>query len=345
MAPNERQTKEQTEGVGTGPKVEAPAFEINQIHTPDEGHEPTPSPNWIPHPSGNGVLIVRRYGYQLDHVPGRKETCEAHRFVDLKSLARWLNRYGDPETVQILFGEDKVEAALEPRRVNERRVTCDIVAHPTFVAWRDVIDGSPLTQLQFLNLLRGFGSAFEDSLAAEALSGELLKIKVAEGRDMTVEYDATGLAKYHGGEQRKSAGGSIKPSFQLNLPVVLGVMKEPHYTGADEHEATYDIEILVSMSVDEGRALFDLSAPRLTLVLLEARRDAAKYLERQLEDGFQVLLGKYNSTLETTIYSMTAQDPFEQAEPEWLDGDPDPPEGPGLPDADTAPTVDADEGL
>lgn len=268
--------------------AEQPAIAIQTITHPWEQHEPSPMTQTVGCPSGNGVLVTTREGYTVTRFDGPKESIESHSFDDIESLARWLIRYGKPESAQVLFDQDEIVASLEPRTVNSRRVRCKLVPHPSFAAWLDAT-GRPLSQADFLELLRGHGAAFSQPNSAESLAGELLKIEVASGHKLNSEIDATGLQKFHGSDTKKEVSGKIPPSFKLYVPVVDGVRT------ADDAEAAYMVDVLVTLSIKENRPQFKLSIPSLPLILRKSRRDAADFLERLLGDGFEVLLGKYSS--------------------------------------------------
>lgn len=270
--------------------ADQPAIAIQNISHPWEQHEPSPQTQVVDCPSGNGVLVTTRDGYKVQRFEGAKERIEAHTFDDLASLARWLVRYGKGDQVQVLFGLERVVASIEPTAVNSREVSCKILPHPSYDAWVKAT-ASPLSQSQFLELLRGHGAAFAESAAAESLAGELLKIEVASGHKLNSEIDATGLQKFQGSDSKQEVSGKIPPSFRLYVPVIDGVMTE------GDSEAHYWIDVLVTMSIKENRPQFKLSIPSLPLIERQARREAAEYLERLLGDEFEVLLGKYESTV------------------------------------------------
>lgn len=249
---------------------------------------PTPALEITAAPDGNQQLAVVKEGYRLERILGPTKNAREHTFHDLKSAAEWLNRHADVAEVEILADEAEVVAALTPGDPTGDVVRARMIAHPMLSSWTGIF-GKPLNQKALHAQVRGNKAAFRESAPgvseAEVISGELKKLSVGNTSDLQGELDEMGYYRFQSSTGRVEVSGRIPSSFEIVVPVFIGV--------EDEHgiECRYPIEILVWMNADGGAVAFTLSAPGLPLIMHQARLDAVAYLRSLLNDGFLVGLG------------------------------------------------------
>jgi hypothetical protein len=251
------------------------------------------------HPDGTSSLTVAvRNGYKLETLRGRQRLRRSHIFDDLKSFAEWIVRHmTDQERAEIAVGAaGNVEALADARDPDSDRVSCRLRRHPVFAAWADCL-GEQIGQRTLQQLVRassGHVPARSDLLTALAM------LKVAEGAGFEHRIDETGATRFSSEKASQTVTGAIPPTLILLTPIFEGV-------GHPGAEAEYEIEVLVSLDVRDGRVVFKLVAPGLELVLSHARRDVVAFLDSLLPGAYQVGLG----TLETRPATALLPEPVE----------------------------------
>ena len=253
------------------------AGEVKQVYA--EAADAVPEISAIESPDGYGQVVIVKEGYDVKRLGGRDEGKREHTFDDLATFAAYLNRHGNAEKVELLLSGDCAVAALDPQATEPELITCNLDLHPTFKAWKEVLD-NPMPQKVFHQLVRGFRGSVEDS---EGLLAALRVVSVARKGEMKSEIDETGATRLNLLTETREMAGTLPPEFVVTTPVFRGILNE---TG---EEIRYSVEMLLSIDIDA--MAFTLNAPALALVEHQARQDVAAMLKRELNEGFLVGLG------------------------------------------------------
>lgn len=263
---------------------------------------PSDTPTIVVDPDGHHAVVLIRDGYNLKRLDGPMAVVPTHTFADLGTFAAYLNRHAaDPERCHILLDPQAltVKAGVDPRNTAADLVSCTLQRHPRYVRWAKAFQ-SPLTQQGMLNLILGAEEDFArlrsdegDDLGsmARSLAAQLQKFSAGRNIQMKVETDETGAIRFQGLEDKVEVRGKLPPRFVVVVPFLVGV-ERPDDT-SEWVEATYAMEVLMRVDVDDKGPSFCLSCPRLPVLQHEAQRDAAAYLEHKLNDGFLVGLGGF----------------------------------------------------
>jgi len=255
--------------------------------------DPTPVLEEKANPSGHGTVAVVKEGYRLEKLPGKQKNARKHVFHDPRSLAEWLNREADAGATDILVAQKDIACCLTPEDPHGDMVRCEMQHSPEFVAWSGAFAGRSFSQKDLHAFIRGNLQSFSGDGGpvnpGKVLASDIQKLSVNSGKEFTGELDPMGYYRFQGGTGRAAVEGSIPPSFEIEIPVFVGVAR-PN----EESEIRYPLEVLVSIDIDDDRdekCSFKLSCPSLPLVLHQARIDTATFLRSLLNDGFLVGLG------------------------------------------------------
>lgn len=264
-------------------------------------------------PNGDGFVLALKEGYQLKTLPGPRVHRRSHVFDDLGTFAEYLNRHAvDRLGTEILLNDSRIVAALEPKNPIGDKLVCDLVQHPRFAAWAHVLTDDPnssagpdkLNQKEFFALLRARRDDLVDPMQAAQLLGSVQMLKLTNSGDRALELDERGYTRFMGGNERRNVAGEFPPFFSIRVPIFEGVHEvvdpEPGVetllaAGRQVFggELTYEIEILLWLEEVGGAVFFELQAPMLDLVVRQARRDAARYLQARLVAPLMVGLGVF----------------------------------------------------
>lgn len=246
---------------------------------------PTPDINAVPNPSGHGSVAVVRDGYKVERLPGPMKKQRCHIFHDLRSLAEWLNRHAADsiEAVEILAGETAVEAALSPAALGGDLLRCNLKFHPAFDAWRGIF-GKKLSQKQLHAFVRGNANSLPTG--GDVFAGELRSMQAVKGAEFKAELDERGFYRVASATARADVQGKIPSNFKIEVPIYIGVCHPNEIV-----ERVYNIDVMLSMEVEEAGVSFMLECPELPVTLHNARLDAVEWLKSLLSKGFLVGLG------------------------------------------------------
>lgn len=265
---------------------------------------PTIKPELVTTPDGTARATLVRDGYRLEKLDAGQRIKRIHAFDDLESFATWLRHQVDvlgydSDVVEVLVGQVSVTALLEPGERHGDQVTCQLVPHPMFAAWRRTVDhacGGPMTfnQEGLFSFVRGVEKSIvgPGDFTGKILAGEIAKIKVTKGAEINSELDTRGIHTVRATGENTAVASRIPAEILVRTPIFSGVfVADPDDpAGQTTKEAIYDLEVMVSMSVDTG-ILFRLECPQLPIVMHQARRDAVAYLKGLLGEKFRVCLG------------------------------------------------------
>lgn len=254
-------------------------------------HDPTPTLEHTPQPSGWGSVAVIKEGpdcWGLVKLDGPMRGRRIHTFDDVASFARFLTRHADPAQTEILVDYEEIVAALDPADPHGDLLKCQLVAHPTYGLWKASASTGNLPQRYMHRLVRGSEAALGP--AYELLLGKLGHIKTLIADSGEVELTKTGLAKLVGGSRRTEGGESFPAEIEIETPIWTGIMHadvEP----PGGRECSYRLAFLVHLELLDGQLVFELDCPALALHERAARDDVARYLQALLGDAFEVGLG------------------------------------------------------
>jgi hypothetical protein len=217
----------------------------------------------------------------------------------VRDLAGWLKKHAQPVTTHILVGQDEIVALLDARHPRSHRAIGNLLDHPLWKRWSDVL-GRALTQKQLLALLRSGWGEIKDDLRAEKLRAAMGALTVRTGTTFKAEVDERGMTRLAAADANNVIDQPIPDAFELIAPLFVGVVLTGD--GDTRHEPVYRVGIEVSVDVQHGQAFFTLNAPNLEVVELRAREDVAECLRQQLDDrGWLVGLGTLRVETWTTI--------------------------------------------
>ena len=252
---------------------------------------PTPALAPLTLPTSPSVAAVKT-GFTLYNFPGAR--ARDHVFHDLGSFAAFLTRLASNKAgeVEILVEDTKVVALTDPTNPNGDRLTCELVEHPTFAAWKALF--SKTLQRDFHQKLRGLVSTISDQTLGKVLFEGAQKVKAATGADVESELDERGYWRVTGETNRTEVSTPIPSIFKILTPLYLGVTTlaadVPIEVQNPPRECSYDLEVLLSMSLNP--VAFELTCPGLPAVKHQARLDVLACLQRLLGASFLVGLGK-----------------------------------------------------
>jgi hypothetical protein len=244
---------------------------------------PVAQPEVVKSPNGYGGFVVHHQDYDVEHLPGPIEGARRHAFDDLRGFAAWLKREAAaPDDVDILVDREVVVAFLDPLRAEPERVTCALALDPCFAMVKAIL-GKPLSQAQMVQFVRTWRDRIDSS---DLLASALRTIQVVKGGEFKSEIDETGATRFIGSTDKRDVAVRIPPEITLSTPVFRGVEE---YVGSP---ARYEVELFVTVNLDDGVPVFSLAFPAFEDVYTKARIDAAGFLRTELGDGFLVALGK-----------------------------------------------------
>jgi hypothetical protein len=252
-----------------------------------------PSPTLLEHPDCTGRRVVAlRDGYKLHDLAAPKEVRRKHRFTALRDFAAWLQRHAQPDVAEIGVGADRIHAIVRGLELRADCVTCDLVYHPTYLAWTSHL-GKPLDQRTFHHLVRSQRGSIGEAQATELL-GALMQLRVAENLECNL--DEYGFTRFAGVSRNHEVQGRLSPTLVATTPVFTGVFGRvltlEEGAAAKEVETAYELELLVSMVKGERGLLFTLDCPGLDLVRHQAREDLVAYVRSLLGDEWLVGQGE-----------------------------------------------------
>lgn len=282
--------------------------------SPAETNPPLPTPRLRPvtAPDQDGYYYAVRQGWTVEHVPGPQRGRRMHRFDDLASCAQWLNRHApDRNRTEILVEQNRLVAALAPSDCHGDLVACSLQFDARYKAWLDAFSSNQLSQKAFHALLR----ANSIDVAAPVLDMLLAAVRdltITKGGKRQIKLTDHNMIEFVGSTQNREYTGKLPTRFLVNCPIYEGVQvptgisftpalpppvalpgQDVPISGPSPWvDASYAIEVLLSMDeVPSGDVAFVLEAPALPRIVRAARRDAARYFDHLLEDGFLVGLG------------------------------------------------------
>lgn len=221
---------------------------------------------------GDEVVAVRS-DYRV--VAKRVEQA-GHRFHDIVSFARWLNRAHDEEEskVDILCDGDAIQAWVPGQAVR----TCEMRHSPMFKRWLALLN-KPQNYKALINSLREVEETIDTGVLS-VLLGQLHKLKVVKGSEVEVRTGANGNTEF----VSKTGSANVEGTLPRSLPVNCVV-----YAHADA--ARYLFSVDINMNTDGDLPTFTLAAPTLVTTLEVARQDAIADFEKILSPRFLVGYG------------------------------------------------------
>jgi len=239
-------------------------------------HEPVKT---LPHPSGDGQILVLRDGdswrSKIDRGPTR--TVPRHEFSDLTDFCSYVAARFKPEPCELLVDGLRacVTAYQDPHRAElDDRVSCSLPKHPAYVAWNEMSGWH--SQQEVVEHLRGFGDYVLDEGGKEWLLSLFQQLGLTAREEWTSEVDGHGRIVVRSASTKEAMSSRLPTSVDVEVPIYRGVL-------VGDVEPVYTLELLIGMEKDEkGRPLFRFTCPRLPLVLHDALGDVVLCLRERL---------------------------------------------------------------
>jgi len=249
-------------------------------------------------PGAEQVLV--RDGYSMKKLDGPDRRVRGHMYSDLGTFAAALNQHFQPSTTDILMNDHQVVADSNPHCVGVDIVRCSMSMHPRLSRWDDVLSAQ-MDQQSTLRLVVSCDGDFPFALTTkgkessvrtgEGLAMQLTKLSIAKNSDYQCEIDERGFTRFQAANEKTKMSGALPPRFNINVPFFRGVLNP------DGSEMLYNLVMHLRVDASGPKPMFVLDCPELPVIRYQALRDAALFLERQLDEGFLVGVGTHGTTI------------------------------------------------